>query len=94
MSSEWKCICQDSYEATLFQVAAILAFLGAFRISNLVVASKEDKSKEALQITDVSWQQGLRCRGFWWCILSIGHSYVYRAEKYVTRTAWGRNLGL
>lgn len=37
----------------MFRAATLLAFFGAFRISELVATSKSDTSRVALQITDV-----------------------------------------
>ena len=42
-----------SYEVALFRAATLLAFLGAFRVSELVRAFKMDQSHSALQMDDV-----------------------------------------
>ncbi|KAJ7319961.1 hypothetical protein JRQ81_019472 [Phrynocephalus forsythii] len=57
MNQEWKDMCRDSYEVTLFKSAAMLTFLGAFRISEPVASGREDRSRAALQITDMRVEQ-------------------------------------
>lgn len=52
--NNWGSICTSAYEECLFHTAALLAFLGALRISELVAGSKWDKSGRALEVDDVS----------------------------------------
>lgn len=52
LASVWPLLCANEYEASLFQAATLVAFFGAFRISELVGASKADKSCTALQRKD------------------------------------------
>ena len=54
----WGEICRDDYEIALFHAAAVIAFFGAMRISELVALSKTDVSGRALQWGDVSLQKG------------------------------------
>ena len=44
----WGSLCRDRYEEALFHAAALLAFFGAMRISELVAAGKSDVSQKAL----------------------------------------------
>ncbi|XP_054841840.1 integrase/recombinase xerD homolog [Eublepharis macularius] len=48
-------LCRSPYEAQLFRTAYILAFYGAFRVSELVAGSKGDLSGRAVAFKDVSW---------------------------------------
>lgn len=47
------------YEASLFAAAFSLAFFGAFRISELVARSKEDRTGDALGIMDIAGEGAL-----------------------------------
>ena len=49
----WGTVCRDDYERALFQAAALVAFFGAMRISELVALGKGDVSRKALQYEDV-----------------------------------------
>lgn len=49
----WGEICSSVFEAVLFHAAALVAFFGAFRISELVAQAKSDTSGRALQVQDV-----------------------------------------
>lgn len=49
----WSKVCSDIYEACLLYAAALVAFFGAFRMSELVAQSKEDQSFSALLFQDV-----------------------------------------
>ena len=53
LSEQWVSLCRSEYERALFRVASLLAFFGALRVSELVAAGKEDKSRVALQLRDV-----------------------------------------
>ncbi|XP_078243486.1 integrase/recombinase xerD homolog [Pogona vitticeps] len=54
----WGTLCRDRYEEALFHAAALLAFFGAMRISELVASGKGDVSKKALQMEDVAVEEG------------------------------------
>ena len=54
LGEPWGSICSDRYEASLFQAATFLRFLGAFCISEIVAADKHDTSQMALQPADVT----------------------------------------
>ncbi|KAJ7317030.1 hypothetical protein JRQ81_003192 [Phrynocephalus forsythii] len=58
MGKEWRGICRDEYEQALMRAASLVAFFGAFRISELVAAGKFDTSRTALQVSDLRWQEG------------------------------------
>ena len=53
LGEQWGSLCRDDYERALFKVASLIAFFGAFRVSELVAAGKEDRSGLALQQRDV-----------------------------------------
>ena len=50
---KWVEVCKDHYEILLFRPVTLLALFGALRVSELVSASKVDKSKTALQVDGV-----------------------------------------
>uniref|UniRef100_A0ABM5GDC1 Integrase/recombinase xerD homolog n=1 Tax=Pogona vitticeps TaxID=103695 RepID=A0ABM5GDC1_9SAUR len=52
----WGVVCGDGYEKVLFHAAALVAFFGAMRISELVALGKGDVSRNALQFDDVMVQ--------------------------------------
>lgn len=63
--SELDSICKSSYEASLFYAAALVAFFGALRISELVAQSRAQQRSGALlfqdvHFTDVGVNLGLR----------------------------------
>uniref|UniRef100_A0ABM5GIP4 Uncharacterized protein isoform X2 n=1 Tax=Pogona vitticeps TaxID=103695 RepID=A0ABM5GIP4_9SAUR len=59
----WGRICTDRYEESLFRAAALLAFFGAMRISELVALGKKDVSRKALQLDDVTvWDDQVKVR--------------------------------
>nr|XP_020646057.1 uncharacterized protein LOC110077393 [Pogona vitticeps] len=53
----WGLVCRDDYEKALLQAAALIAFFGAMRISELVALGKGDVSRKALQFEDVIVQE-------------------------------------
>uniref|UniRef100_A0ABM5EUS7 Integrase/recombinase xerD homolog n=1 Tax=Pogona vitticeps TaxID=103695 RepID=A0ABM5EUS7_9SAUR len=59
----WGALCRDKYEESLFRAAALLAFFGAMRISELVALGRNDVSRRALQLEDVAvWDGQVRVR--------------------------------
>lgn len=56
--STWAVVCTSPYEAVLFHAAALVAFFGALRISELVAQSKSDQSTWALLAQDVRFAGG------------------------------------
>ncbi|KAJ7332422.1 hypothetical protein JRQ81_014602 [Phrynocephalus forsythii] len=58
MGKQWAQICRDNYETSLLRAASLVAFFGAFRISELVAAGKRDASRLALQWVDFHQRQG------------------------------------
>uniref|UniRef100_A0ABM5GIN9 Uncharacterized protein isoform X1 n=1 Tax=Pogona vitticeps TaxID=103695 RepID=A0ABM5GIN9_9SAUR len=54
----WRLLCKDRYEESLFRAAALMAFFGALRISELVALGKRDVSRRALQLDDVTVRDG------------------------------------
>ncbi|XP_067320361.1 integrase/recombinase xerD homolog [Anolis sagrei] len=57
----WAQVCSSSYEQLLFHSAALIAFFGALRVSELVATGKTDGSLKALLLSDVKLtQQGLQ----------------------------------
>ncbi|XP_078240223.1 integrase/recombinase xerD homolog [Pogona vitticeps] len=54
----WGLLCRDRFEEVLIRAAALLAFFGAMRISELVASGKRDISKKALQMDDVIAEEG------------------------------------
>ncbi|XP_062973745.1 uncharacterized protein LOC134392912 [Elgaria multicarinata webbii] len=52
--SQWLFLCHSPYEAALFHAVAVTAFFGAFRISELLACSKNDRSCTALQYHDLA----------------------------------------
>ena len=54
----WGVLCKDRYEESLFRAAALMAFFGALRISELVALGKRDVSRRAVQLEDVTVQDG------------------------------------
>ncbi|XP_067326779.1 integrase/recombinase xerD homolog [Anolis sagrei] len=50
----WPSICSSKYEQLLFHAAALTAFFAALRVSELVAASKNDKSQKALIRSDIT----------------------------------------
>ena len=59
----WGSLCSDKYEEALFHAAALVAFFGAMRISELVALGKRDMSRRALQLDDIIIHNGqLRIR--------------------------------
>lgn len=62
----WREICKSDFEAALFHSAALVAFFGALRISELIARSKSDSTRKALQRGDVAFTEGtvsIRIRG-------------------------------
>ena len=53
LCDQWESLCRDLYEAALFKAAALIAFFGALRVSELVAMGKADASRQALQQGDV-----------------------------------------
>lgn len=53
LKDTWQGLCSLAYEARLFHAAALLAFFGALRISELVAASKGHTSSRALFFHDL-----------------------------------------
>ncbi|XP_060110657.1 vomeronasal type-2 receptor 26-like [Heteronotia binoei] len=53
LHASWALVCGSPYEEALFHSAALMAFLGAFRVSELVTLSRNDVSARALQFRDV-----------------------------------------
>lgn len=53
LSDKWGAVCNSEYEAALFHAAALIAFFGALRVSELVASSKRDTSDRALHLDDV-----------------------------------------
>ncbi|XP_067320652.1 uncharacterized protein [Anolis sagrei] len=49
----WPRLCTSHYEQVLFHAAALTAFFGALRVSELVALSKSDTSHRALLISDI-----------------------------------------
>ena len=56
MCTQWRTLCRDEYEISLFHAASLIAFFGALRISELVAQGKADKVRAALQWGDVKVQ--------------------------------------
>ncbi|XP_054850121.1 vomeronasal type-2 receptor 26-like [Eublepharis macularius] len=52
----WKEVCSSPYEATLFHAAALTAFFGALRVSELVAQSGRDSSGRALMAGDLKFE--------------------------------------
>ncbi|XP_067323198.1 integrase/recombinase xerD homolog [Anolis sagrei] len=50
----WVQVCSSIYEQRLFHAAAVTAFFGALRVSELIPASKKDLSQRALLFSDVT----------------------------------------
>lgn len=54
----WRRVCRTEYEMALFHAAALVAFFGALRVSELVAGSRSDRPGTALQLGDVSmWEE-------------------------------------
>ena len=49
----WEEVCSDQFEVSLFKAATPIAFFGALRISELVVAGKSNRSLSSLERKDV-----------------------------------------
>lgn len=62
LTAQWGLLCKSSaFEVALFHAAALVAFLGAFRISKLVAESCHDASWQALHFADVQCgQEGIQ----------------------------------
>lgn len=72
------------YEVTLFQVAFLLAFFGAFRCSELVARSKRDRSGRAIEVSDVSVREAklhLQLQRYKMDQLARGHRITLHAAK-------------
>lgn len=58
LSAQWAVLGTNAFEATLFHAAALVAFFGALRVSELMACSRTDGSGWALKVTDVQLRPG------------------------------------
>ena len=53
LNQQWMALCFSEFEQLLFHATALVTFFGAFRISEVLAQSKNDKSHAALLFSDV-----------------------------------------
>ncbi|XP_070586874.1 uncharacterized protein [Erythrolamprus reginae] len=58
LSDLWDKLCHTQYEAALYRTVAVTLFFGAFRISEVLAASKSDHSGRALTARDIRFRRG------------------------------------
>lgn len=58
IQNTWGTVCALDYKRVLFHATSILAFFAALRISGLVVVSKQDTLRRALERRDVAIHDG------------------------------------